>query len=108
MILPVQDCTIVSPITLCLFMLVTPHIPLYSGYGCGDHFYESDTLLHSFQILAELLRAPETQDIICDVGMYVHTHTHTHTHTHIHTHTHTHTQTQTGLLCIKTSDTTVV
>ena len=40
-----------------------------SGYGCADHFQESDTLLHSWQVLAELLQAPETQDIVCDVGM---------------------------------------
>lgn len=40
-----------------------------SGYGCADHFYESDTLLHSFQVLKELLESPVTEDIICDVGM---------------------------------------
>ncbi|KAF7251743.1 Glutamine-dependent NAD(+) synthetase [Varanus komodoensis] len=39
------------------------------GYGCADHYYESDTLLHSFQVLAKLLESPVTQDIICDVGM---------------------------------------
>lgn len=43
----------------------------YSGYGCADHFYESDTLLHSFQVLRKLLESPITQDIICDVGMWV-------------------------------------
>ncbi|XP_054999963.1 glutamine-dependent NAD(+) synthetase isoform X2 [Sorex araneus] len=41
------------------------------GYGCWDHYYESDTLLHSFQVLAALLEAPVTQDIICDVGMKI-------------------------------------
>uniref|UniRef100_A0A7N6B6W7 Glutamine-dependent NAD(+) synthetase n=1 Tax=Anabas testudineus TaxID=64144 RepID=A0A7N6B6W7_ANATE len=41
------------------------------GYGCADHFYESDTLLHSFQVLRMLLESPITQDIICDVGMPV-------------------------------------
>ncbi|XP_033006508.1 glutamine-dependent NAD(+) synthetase isoform X1 [Lacerta agilis] len=41
------------------------------GYGCSDHYYESDTLLHSFQVLAKLLESPVTQDIICDVGMPV-------------------------------------
>ncbi|KAI7814168.1 glutamine-dependent NAD+ synthetase [Triplophysa rosa] len=41
------------------------------GYGCADHFYESDTLLHSFQVLKSLLESPLTQDIICDVGMPV-------------------------------------
>uniref|UniRef100_A0A4W6CZ20 Glutamine-dependent NAD(+) synthetase n=1 Tax=Lates calcarifer TaxID=8187 RepID=A0A4W6CZ20_LATCA len=39
------------------------------GYGCADHFYESDTLLHSFQVLKKLLESPITKDIICDVGM---------------------------------------
>ena len=41
----------------------------FSGYGCNDHFHESDTFLHSWQVLAELLVAPECQDILCDVGM---------------------------------------
>ncbi|XP_026520427.1 glutamine-dependent NAD(+) synthetase [Notechis scutatus] len=41
------------------------------GYGCSDHYYESDILLHSFQVLAKLLESPDTQDIICDVGMPV-------------------------------------
>ncbi|KAF5905087.1 glutamine-dependent NAD(+) synthetase isoform X1 [Clarias magur] len=41
------------------------------GYGCADHFYESDTLLHCFQVLKALLESSETQDIICDVGMPV-------------------------------------
>ena len=40
-----------------------------SGYGCNDHFYESDTFMHSNQVLAQLLRADETQGIVCDVGM---------------------------------------
>ncbi|XP_077420957.1 glutamine-dependent NAD(+) synthetase [Vanacampus margaritifer] len=39
------------------------------GYGCADHFHESDTLLHSFEVLKKLLECPITQDIICDVGM---------------------------------------
>ncbi|KAM7423524.1 hypothetical protein PAMA_000059 [Pampus argenteus] len=39
------------------------------GYGCADHFYESDTLLHSFEVLRKLLESPVSQDIICDVGM---------------------------------------
>ncbi|KAM9302411.1 glutamine-dependent NAD(+) synthetase isoform 1-T1 [Gastrophryne carolinensis] len=41
------------------------------GYGCSDHFFESDTILHSFQVLAKLLESPVTSDIICDVGMPV-------------------------------------
>ena len=39
------------------------------GYGCNDHFLESDTLLHCLQVLALLLKSPVTKDIICDVGM---------------------------------------
>lgn len=41
----------------------------HSGFGCADHFHESDTLLHSFQVLKELLESPVTEGIICDVGM---------------------------------------
>ena len=40
-----------------------------SGYGCGDHFLESDTFLHSWQILAELLSNRDNMDIMCDIGM---------------------------------------
>ena len=40
-----------------------------SGYGCNDHFLEPDTILHGIQVLAELLAAPECQDILGDVGM---------------------------------------
>lgn len=42
-----------------------------TGYGCADHFLESDTLLHSWQVLAELLQASEAEGIVCDVGMPV-------------------------------------
>ncbi|EGG16403.1 glutamine-dependent NAD(+) synthetase [Cavenderia fasciculata] len=42
------------------------------GYGCEDHFYEQDTMLHSWQSLMALLKDPElTRDIIVDVGMPV-------------------------------------
>uniref|UniRef100_A0A8C6QA80 Glutamine-dependent NAD(+) synthetase n=1 Tax=Nannospalax galili TaxID=1026970 RepID=A0A8C6QA80_NANGA len=41
------------------------------GYGCWDHYHESDTLLHSIQVLAALLDSPITENIICDVGMPV-------------------------------------
>jgi NAD+ synthase (glutamine-hydrolysing) len=57
------------------------------GYGCLDHFLEGeptayqqrshhtdsvfsgDTILHSWEILAQLLQNPDCRDIICDVGM---------------------------------------
>ncbi|KAH7105940.1 glutamine-dependent NAD(+) synthetase with GAT domain-containing protein [Auriculariales sp. MPI-PUGE-AT-0066] len=41
------------------------------GYGCYDHFLEGDTVLHSWEILAKLLVAPEVEGILCDVGMHV-------------------------------------
>ena len=42
-----------------------------SGYSCEDHFYESDTFLHSWEVLVELLIAPLCKDILIDVGMPV-------------------------------------
>ncbi|KAK3764033.1 hypothetical protein RRG08_011404 [Elysia crispata] len=42
-----------------------------SGYSCSDHFLESDTFLHSWEVLARILSHPECQDILCDVGMPV-------------------------------------
>ncbi|XP_054724265.1 glutamine-dependent NAD(+) synthetase-like [Uloborus diversus] len=42
-----------------------------TGYSCGDHFYESDTFLHSWEVVAELLKHEECQNIIIDVGMPV-------------------------------------
>ncbi len=41
----------------------------FSGYGCADHFLESDTYLHSFQVLATILKSPVAQDILCEVGL---------------------------------------
>lgn len=40
-----------------------------SGYGCEDHFFENDTLEHSWEVLAELLKSDATDGILCDVGM---------------------------------------
>ncbi|XP_015913289.1 glutamine-dependent NAD(+) synthetase [Parasteatoda tepidariorum] len=40
-----------------------------TGYSCGDHFYESDTLLHSWEVLAKLLQDPVCKDMIIDIGM---------------------------------------
>ncbi|XP_050390944.1 glutamine-dependent NAD(+) synthetase [Patella vulgata] len=42
-----------------------------TGYSCADHFLESDTFLHSWEALSELLSSPETRDILCDIGMPV-------------------------------------
>ncbi|XP_063823288.1 glutamine-dependent NAD(+) synthetase isoform X1 [Ostrinia nubilalis] len=41
------------------------------GYSCEDHFHEPDTYLHSWQVLAELLKSPTCKDMLIDVGMPV-------------------------------------
>ncbi|PWY98312.1 putative QNS1-glutamine-dependent NAD synthetase [Testicularia cyperi] len=41
------------------------------GYGCFDHFLEPDTVMHSWQVLAEILESDATLGILCDVGMPV-------------------------------------
>lgn len=41
------------------------------GYSCEDHFYESDTLLHSWEVMATFLNSPICTDILVDVGMPV-------------------------------------
>ncbi|XP_043267559.1 glutamine-dependent NAD(+) synthetase isoform X3 [Venturia canescens] len=41
------------------------------GYTCEDHFHESDTILHSWEVLAALLRSSICEDILIDVGMPV-------------------------------------
>jgi NAD+ synthase (glutamine-hydrolysing) len=62
-----------------------------SGYGCQDHFLEGkwrgrargrrrswcgvvagDTHMHAWEVLVKILESPEAQDILVDVGMYVH------------------------------------
>lgn len=35
-----------------------------SGYSCEDHFLESDTLLHSWQVLIELMIHQASSDIL--------------------------------------------
>ena len=39
------------------------------GYGCEDHFLESDTFLHSWESLEELFDRGTTDGILCDFGM---------------------------------------
>ncbi|KAK4886603.1 hypothetical protein RN001_002874 [Aquatica leii] len=39
------------------------------GYSCEDHFYESDTFLHSWEVLLDLLASPICRDMLIDVGM---------------------------------------
>ncbi|KAK7556900.1 hypothetical protein IWX49DRAFT_559083 [Phyllosticta citricarpa] len=42
-----------------------------TGYGCLDHFLESDTFLHSWEMLAKILSDKSCNDILLDVGMPV-------------------------------------
>lgn len=42
-----------------------------TGYSCEDHFLEGDTLLHSWEVLLEILISPISKDILVDVGMPV-------------------------------------
>ena len=42
-----------------------------SGYSCEDHFLELDTLHHSWESLARILKGGYTDDILCDIGMPV-------------------------------------
>jgi len=39
------------------------------GYGCEDHFLESDTFDHCWESLAELFERGATDGILCDFGM---------------------------------------
>ena len=41
------------------------------GYGCEDHFLEHDTIEHSWECVAQLLKGGYTDGIVCDVGMPV-------------------------------------
>ncbi|KAK3881782.1 hypothetical protein Pcinc_013812 [Petrolisthes cinctipes] len=40
-----------------------------TGYNCGDHYYESDSMTHSWEAVAELLQHPSCTDIMVDVGL---------------------------------------
>ena len=40
-----------------------------SGYGCEDHFYEIDTINHSWEVIADILDTNLTDDILCDIGL---------------------------------------
>lgn len=43
-----------------------------TGYGCEDHFFESDTLEHAWESLSALLHRGATDDgLLCDFGMPV-------------------------------------
>lgn len=51
-------------------MRIGPELEI-TGYGCLDHFVESDTCLHSWESLAEIIQNPICDDILIDVGMPV-------------------------------------
>lgn len=43
-----------------------------TGYTCEDHFFEPDTVRHSWEMLATILKDKDlTKDILCDIGMPV-------------------------------------
>ena len=42
-----------------------------SGYGCEDHFYELDTITHSWELIAEILKIDLTNNILCDIGLLI-------------------------------------
>lgn len=39
------------------------------GYGCLDHFAENDLFDNSWQMFGEIMKHPDTSDIILDIGM---------------------------------------
>ena len=49
----------------------TLNVSFQSGYGCNDHYFESDTFMHSWEVLELLLKDQELYDIVIDVGMYI-------------------------------------
>ncbi len=44
-----------------------------SGYSCEDHFFELDTVRHSWEVLVSILQDKDlTRNMLCDFGMAVH------------------------------------
>jgi NAD+ synthase (glutamine-hydrolysing) len=41
------------------------------GYGCEDHFFEMDTMTHSWESLVRLLEMGDSDDLLLDVGLPV-------------------------------------
>ncbi|ODV64728.1 glutamine-dependent NAD(+) synthetase with GAT domain-containing protein [Hyphopichia burtonii NRRL Y-1933] len=39
------------------------------GYGCLDHFSENDVYDHSWEVYGEILKHPDTQGIVLDIGI---------------------------------------
>jgi len=42
-----------------------------TGYSCEDHFYEIDTIIHSWEVLASVINSGYTKNMLCDIGMPV-------------------------------------
>ncbi len=42
-----------------------------TGYNCEDHFYEMDTIIHSWEVLASVIKSGNTKNMLCDIGMPV-------------------------------------
>jgi NAD+ synthase (glutamine-hydrolysing) len=42
-----------------------------TGYNCEDHFYEMDTIIHSWEVLASVISSGYTTNMLCDIGMPV-------------------------------------
>lgn len=51
-------------------LILTPELCI-PGYGLLDHFLELDTFSHSWEVVAEIISSPDTQDIIIDLGLPV-------------------------------------
>ncbi|KAL9078725.1 MAG: hypothetical protein Q9157_002370 [Trypethelium eluteriae] len=51
-------------------ILLTPELSI-SGYGLLDHFLELDTVMHCWEIVAEILRDKDLYGIVIDVGLPV-------------------------------------
>lgn len=43
-----------------------------TGYGCEDHFLESDTVLHAWESLKTILVHDSCTDILLDIGIPLH------------------------------------
>uniref|UniRef100_A0A915HEJ5 Glutamine-dependent NAD(+) synthetase n=1 Tax=Romanomermis culicivorax TaxID=13658 RepID=A0A915HEJ5_ROMCU len=39
------------------------------GYSCQDHFLECDTYLHSWEVLIEIMKYTDSEDMLIFVGM---------------------------------------
>lgn len=42
-----------------------------TGYGCYDHFLESDIYLHSWEMISQILQDVSCREILLDIGLPV-------------------------------------